>query len=57
MAKKIGLGFLLSFFLTWIMWRLTALLPLGRTADDVLFLSSPVVAIAMALILIRKKYY
>jgi hypothetical protein len=55
MLKKIGLGVILTVVLTWVLVRVTGFLPLGPTADNLLFASSPIIAAAIAVMIVRKR--
>lgn len=55
MAKKIIIGVVFSLLLTWIFWRITAVLPLGRAGDDIAFVASPILAIIISALLVRSK--
>jgi high-affinity Fe2+/Pb2+ permease len=55
MAKKIIIGVVFSLLLTWLFWRLTGLMSLGREIDDIVFLGSPLLAIVISVLLVRSK--
>ncbi|WP_395447326.1 hypothetical protein ACHMW7_20430 [Aminobacter sp. UC22_36] len=55
MAKKIVIGAAFSLLLTWVFWRLTGVLPLGRTGDNIAFAVSPILAIIISVLLVRSE--
>lgn len=54
MAKKIGLVVLFSILLTIGLWQVTSALRLSRTWEDIVFLASPLIAIAISILVVRK---
>jgi hypothetical protein len=54
--KRVVLGGLLTLLFTWVLWRGSAALRLSRELDNVVFLGSPVLAIALAIVLVRRFY-
>lgn len=54
MLKKIVAGTFFSLILTVVFWRLTGMLRLDNTGDNILFVASPIAAIALSVFLVRR---